>query len=467
MAPLRREPAAAGTLVDQAMRTIGRRIAARELGPGARLPSIRSLAETLGVSKSTVVEAYDRLVAEGVIASRPGSGFYVAGRARPLSLAEVGPRLDREIDPLWIMRQSLEAPAEMLKPGCGWLPEGWMPVEAMRRALRRTARSEAAGLIDYGVPLGFAPLRQQISRRLADRGIAAPPGAILLTDGGSQAIDLVCRLLVEPGDAVLVDDPCYFNFQAVLRAHRAKPVGIPYTRSGPDLEAFAAAAADNRPRLYMTNAALHNPTGASLAPAVAHRLLKLAEAHDVTIVEDDIFADFEVEPAPRLAAFDGLERVVHLASFSKTLSAAARVGFIAARPDWIEALADLKLATGFASSEVSARLVHALLTDGSYRRHVDGLRARLAAAMATTARRLASAGLALWTEPRGGMFLWAMLPEGSDSAAVSRAALAEGVVLAPGDVFSVSRSAVRFLRFNAAQSGHPRVFEVLRRAMDA
>lgn len=452
-------------LVGRVMAAVEGQIAGREMPPGARLPSIRRLAQKFGVSPSTVVEAYDRLVAEGAIVARPGSGFYVAARLRPLSLADIGPRLERAIDPLWIMRQSLDADPATPKPGCGWLPETWMPVEAIRRALRALARGPASTLTDYGAPLGFPPLRQQIAQRLAERGIEAAPSRILITDSGSQAIDLVCRFLIEPGDAVIVDDPCYFNFQAVLRAHRAKPIGVPRLPSGPDLEAFAAAAAAHRPRLYLTNAALHNPTGAGLSAPAAHRILKLCEAHGIVVVEDDIFADFEPEPGPRLAAFDGLDRVVHLASFSKTLSAAVRVGYVAARADWIEGLADLRLATAFGSPEPSARLVHALLTDGSYRRHVEGLRTRLSAAMAATIRRLAALELRPWVEPEGGMFLWARLPDGLDSAEVSRRALAEGVVLAPGDVFSVSRTAGSYLRFNVAQCGDPRVFEVLERAM--
>ena len=142
---------------------------------------------------------------------------------------------------------------------------------------------------------------------MAEHGIEASPDQIMLTESGTQAIDLLCRFLIEPGDTVLVDDPCYFNFHALLRAHRAKVVGVPYTPSGPDIELFAQALTEHRPRLYITNSALHNPTGAMLSPVVAHRLLKLAEQSDLTIIEDDIFADFEHEPAPRLAAFDGLE----------------------------------------------------------------------------------------------------------------------------------------------------------------
>jgi DNA-binding transcriptional MocR family regulator len=453
------------TLVGMVMDTIAGRIAARALAPGARLPSIRRLAATLGVSKSTVIEAYDRLAAEGAIIPRPGSGFYVAGPTRPLSLAEAGPRLDRAVDPLWVMRQSLEAGEATLMPGCGWLPAQWMPLDAIARALRRLARAGDAGLAGYDAPQGLLALRQRLSRRLADAGIEAAPDQVILTDSGTQAIDLLCRFLLEAGDTVLVDDPCYFNFQSILRAHRARVVGVPHTPAGPDLEAFARAAAEHRPRLYVTNAVLHNPTGASLSPATAHRILRIAEAQNMLVVEDDIFADFVQASAPRLAAFDGLSRVIHIGSFSKTLSAAVRCGYIVAPRGFIDGLTDLKLATTFGNSALSAQVVDQLLADGSYRRHMEAVRTRLAAARSETARRLARAGLTLWTVPSGGMFLWAMLPEGIDATAVARQALADNVVLAPGNVFSISGSAGRFLRFNVAQCAEPRIFAVLAAAM--
>ena len=442
------------------------RIARGALAPGARLPSVRSCAVTLGVSPSTVVGAYERLVAEGEITARRGAGFFVAHRARPLSLAEADPPAEREIDPLWVMHQSLEAAEGALTPGCGWLPESWMPADAIRRALRAEARGPDAPLVTYGRPLGFAPLREHLSRRLRERVIAAGPEQVLLTDSGTQAIDLLCRLFVRAGDAVVVDDPCYFNFLNVLRAHGARIVGVPYTERGPDLDALARVLAQHRPRLYLTTGALHNPTGATPAPSALHRVLKLAEAHDLVVVEDDVFADLEPEPTPRLASFDGLERAAYVGSCSKTLSASVRSGFIAARPDWIAALADLKLAATFGSSDLAARVVHRLLVDGSYRRHVEGLQGKLSRARAETARRLAACGLRLWAEPRGGLFLWAELPAGVGAAEVSRRAMREGVVLAPGDAFSVGRGAGGFFRFNASQCAEPRVFEVLRAAMD-
>jgi DNA-binding transcriptional MocR family regulator len=454
-----------GTRVSAVMAAIRQRIAARILTPGDKLPSIRAMAATMRLSASTIVEAYERLAAEGLIHSRPGSGFYVAGQLAPLSLAEIGPRLDRAIDPFWVSRQSLEAGGTVLKPGCGWLPESWLPQSGLRRALRALARADDPALADYGTPLGLPALRQLLARRMGERSIDASPEQIMLTESGTQAIDLLCRFLLEPGDSVLVDDPCYFNFHALLRAHRASIVGVPYTRNGPDIECFARALSEHRPRLYITNSGLHNPTGATLSPVLAHQLLKLADQSALTIVEDDIFADFEHTPAPRLAAFDGLNRVVHVGSFSKTLSASVRCGFVAARRDWIEGLIDLKIATSFGSSRLAAEVVFNVLRDGSYRRHMEKLRSRLSKARMEVGARLRAVGIEPWLEPQAGMFLWCRLPDGIDAAEIAKAALARNIVVAPGNAFSLSQSAQGYLRFNVSQSLDTALFEFLQAAI--
>lgn len=449
------------------MAAIRARIASRALGAGDRLPSIRRFAATMGVSPATVVEAYDRLAAEGLIRARRGSGFYVAASTQPpLALAPSGPLLDRAVDPFWVSRQSLDADPSTLMPGCGWLPADWMPNEALRRAIRALARADDHVLADYGATRGSPALRRLLLARLGEEGIEASPDQIMLTASGTQAVDLVCRFLLSPGDTVLVDDPCYFNFRALLRAHQVDLASVPYTPSGPDVAAFEAILAERRPRLYITNCALHNPTGATVSPQVAHRLLNAAAAHGITIVEDDIFADFEPEPSPRLAALDGLERVIRIGSFSKTLSASVRCGYIAARRDWVDGLIDLQVATAFGGpSPVAAELVAGVLAGGVYRKHMEELRQRLARARRETAGKLRNLGIEPWLMPRGGFYLWCRLPDSRDAATVARAVLADQVVLAPGNVFSVAQTAPDFLRFNVAQSTDPRVMTALERAM--
>lgn len=241
------------TRIESVIQAVRTRISARIDGPGSRLPSVRAQASAMGVSVSTVVEAYERLAAEGVISARAGSGFYVSGPAAPLALAEMEPRLDRAVDPLWVSRQSLETPAGHLKPGCGWMPSDWLYHDGMRRGLRRLARADASQLVDYAGPLGLPALRQLLQRRSAAVGIDAPMEQILLTESGTHAVELICRFLLKPGDCVLVDDPSYFNYHALLKAHQVQAIGVPYTATGPDLEAFAHALQANSPRLYITN----------------------------------------------------------------------------------------------------------------------------------------------------------------------------------------------------------------------
>jgi DNA-binding transcriptional MocR family regulator len=453
------------TLTSRVAGAIGEKIAARTYGTGQKLPSIRAMAMHMKISKSTVVDAYDRLVADGLIVARRGAGFFVAGHLPPLQLADIGPALDKAIDPLWISRQSLDAGENALRPGCGWMPPDWMPAEQLRRAMRTLAHIPDQGLTDYSPPAGIAPLRQLFARRLGDQGLQVTPDQIILTDSGTQAIDLVCRFLLEPGDTVLIDDPCYFNFQALLKAHRARIVSVPYTPKGPDPVLFAAAVNEHRPRLYITNSALHNPTGASLSPVIAHKILKAAEQSGMIIVEDDIFADFEFNAAPRLSVFDGLERVIHIGSLSKTMSAAARCGYVAVRPDWVNPLIDLKIAVSFSNSRISSELVLAMLKDKSWRKHLETLRARLAAARHQTAQKLDALGFEPWIEPEAGLFLWCRMPGGTDSADLAQKALRENIVLAPGNAFSHAQTAGGFMRFNVTQCGDDRLYVALKRLL--
>jgi DNA-binding transcriptional MocR family regulator len=421
----------------------------------------------MNVSPSTVVEAYARLEAEGIIRARLGSGFYVTGAdLPPMSLAEMGPRRDRDIDPFWVSRQSLDADPSVLKPGCGWLPSDWMPNTALRKEMRALSRADDSVLSDYGSTRGSLELRRLLIRQFADQGIAATADQVLLTGSGTQAVDLICRLLLRPGDAVLVDDPCYFNFHALLRAHQVKIVGVPFTPTGPDISAFEQALVDENPRLYITNSALHNPTGASISPQTAHRVLSAATAHGLTIVEDDIFADFEPTLSPRLAILDGLNRVIRIGSFSKTLSASMRCGYIAARTDWIEGLIDLQVATSFGgSSPIAAGLIAGVLAGGTYRKHMDDVRRRLANARTEAVDRLAALGIVPWIMPRGGFYLWCRLPDGHDSTVIARRCMERRVILAPGNAFSTSQSAAPFVRFNVAQMSDNHVFSTLEHVM--
>ncbi len=444
------------------MEEIQRKIANRALLAGDKLPSIRGYATKLGLSPSTVAEAYDRLVAEGLVSARRGSGFYVTQVKQPFEIAQAGAHLDRVIDPLWVSRQSLDAASDHPKPGCGWMPADWMPQGAIRKAIRAQARTNEEVLSDYGNARGLPELRNLLVRDWADEGLNLNPEQILLTSSGTQSIDLICRLLLRPGDCVLLDDPAYFNFQALLRAHQVKVIGVPLQKDGPDLELFKQALIKHKPSLYVTNSGLHNPTGVTLSLQKAHKLLGLATEHDVTIIEDEIFAAFEPEPSTRLAALDGLTNVIRIGSFSKTLSASIRCGYIAAKVDWIEALTDLQVATNFGGpGPFAANMVYSILRDGGYRKQMEATRNVLTKARLKAAEKLKVLNISPWILPRGGFYLWCELPESISASELAQKALAENIILAPGNVFSLTQTKDSFMRFNVSQMQDDEIFESL------
>lgn len=452
-------------LTDQVVASVGKLVEDRALRAGTRMPSIREFAADHGISRFTVVQAYDRLVAMGYLNSRPGSGFYVAPRPRPGVGGEPSLRLERAMDVLWLLRNALQQPGATPMPGAGWLPAAWMDEAGIQRSLRAVARKSGDFLTGYGQPGGYLPLRELLQRRLAEIGVAAEPAQILMTKGATHALDLVARYFLRPGDCVLVDDPGYFILFGALKSLGVKIVGVPWNLDGPDVAAMEALAVAHRPKLFFTNPILHNPTGVVISQATAYRALQLAEKHDFMIVEDDIYGDFHPARPARLATLDQLDRVIYIGSFSKTVSAALRVGYIACKRDIAEQLSDLKLLTGFTTSEIGERLVHQILTDGHYRKHLDKLRGRLREAREQALRSLEKLGMAPFAEPEGGMFVWIDMGAGVNPVEIAAVAAREGLMLAPGNLFRPHQEPSRWMRFNASSSNDPAVSAFLARAL--
>lgn len=294
------------------------------LRPGAKAPSIRQFAHAHGVSVYTVVDAYDRLVALGYFVSRPHSGFFVRSRdshAEPS--ADRGPQY--HFDSMWYLRRVFENRNLRLKPGCGWLPGDWLFGDGLKRSLRALA-GDTVDLGGYGEPKGLTPLRQLVRDLLAEQEIVLTSDQVLLTHGSSQAMDLVARRLVQPGDAVLVDEPGYPNLLFSLRFLGARLIGVPRTPQGWDLTLLEERIQAHRPKVFFTQPRLQSPTGSVAHLSHLHRVVQLAERHQLWVVENDIYADLDPEPRPSLASLDQLQRVVHIGSFSKTISPNLRVG---------------------------------------------------------------------------------------------------------------------------------------------
>ncbi|RZF25745.1 PLP-dependent aminotransferase family protein [Paraburkholderia sp. UYCP14C] len=454
------DAAAEASLTMQIVAGIVQEVEEKRWRPGARVPSIRAFAGAHGVSTFTVVEAYDRLVAQGVLVARRGSGFYVSDRrlGAPQKTAE---KLDEKVTNGWLVRNFLGTNEGAIHAGAGWLPETWFDNEAIARSLRQLA-AHPEHLLGYGHARGFDRLREQIVRQLAEYGIETDVDGVMTTLGANQALDLVIRQCTQPGDVVMVEEPCYSDLLVALRMRDVETIGIPMTPAGPDVTAMEAALATHRPKLYFTNSRLHNPTGASYNSATAYKVLKAAERYDCLIVEDDVSADLVQGGQFTLASLDQLKNVIYVGSFSKTIGAGLRVGFVVADPAVIEGLLYQKLVSGMSTPTVTERLVSGVLSEGHYRKQTEQLRDRLAAAQERTCRRLEASGFEVFCEPRAGMFVWAKEAGiDGDSSQLAELALKERILLAPGHLFFAGRVKTGWLRFNVAHCNFDRLFNFL------
>lgn len=434
--------------------TLAQRLKARiesgELRAGARVPSIRALSGEVGVSRYAVLTAYRELEGLGLVEARHGSGFYVSRIVRGSQPLRTAPGLDRLLDTALLIRGFVE-PTTLLKCGSGMLPKDWLQDLNLARHVRNVAAQPSADLTDYGTALGFPPLREALQGRLARRRIAARPDQILLTTGISHGFELVLRALCRPGDLVFVENPAYYNLFGLLHLSGLRWREIPRTPEGPDLDVLEGLLKQGDvPRLCLLQPLLHNPTGSTMGPAAAHRLLLLAEQYDFQVVEDDAYGDLAEDGDLRLAALDGLRRVVYLSGFTKTLSANLRVGYVAASEALTEAIARAKLLTCIASSEFVERVVLRTLTDGAYDRLMPLLRQRLAAAQATWDQELTRTEWQLFPGERRGMFVWARHPRWPDSVPLAQAAAKAGLWLAPGSAFDPEHRTSPWIRFNVA-----------------
>jgi DNA-binding transcriptional MocR family regulator len=435
------------------------RILAGQLSPGDRLPSVRALAHSRGVSPFTAARTYELLVAEGLIEARRGSGYYVARDAEAFGASGLaGP--EPLVDSVWALRRDYDSHSLQVDAGCGWLPPEWLFGEGVRAALTQVARRPAVYAGRYGSAYGLRALRHHIARQLTLRGVECAEDQIVLTQGASQALELAIRTLVRPGDTVLVEDPGYPYVFAMLRACGAHPVGVPRGDHGPDVSALDSLARRTRARLFITNTTYQNPTGTTTSPQVAHAVLRVAEQHDLTVCEDDIFAELPADRVTPLASLDRLERVIYIGSFSKTIAPSLRVGYLAAHANRAERVAMQKNMASLSSSELMEHIVLAILTSGRYRTHLERLRRHLADARARLVRRFRDSGIEV-AQHGGGMFLWAKLPAG-DPAAIRRRARSQGILLAPGELFRPDSQPTGHWRFNVAFAEDERLHAFLR-----
>jgi DNA-binding transcriptional MocR family regulator len=458
--------ASSHSLTEQLSARFAQRIRDRLLAPGARLPSVRQCAQQQGVSPSTVVAAYDQLLAQGLVEARKNRGFFVResrgepGAAAtpespggsPASTAAVASPATRSyvpIDATALIRGMFHKISPKPQPGMGVFPPEWLESTFMPAAVRKVTNTRALQefSLQYGEPLGDSGLRRVLSQKLTTLNIHVAPENIITTVGATHALDIVSRTLLRPGDHVMVEEPGWAVEFARLHALGMRLLPVPRRADGPDLEVMARYCEVHQPRLYVSVSVFHNPTGCCLTPRSAHRVLQLANQHNFHIVEDDTYSHIAPEHATRLCALDGLQRTIHVSGFAKILAPNWRVGFLAAHPSLTEQLLDTKLLATLTTPALLEKALALCIEQGQLRRHAERIRTRLDAARSRSVKLALAAGCRFAAEPAG-LFGW--VDTGVDTDALAQRMLDEGYLLAPGALFHAERRPSTLMRINFA-----------------
>lgn len=428
------------------------------LRPGDRLPSVRLLARQRHVSVATVLQAYLRLENEGLVEVRPKSGHYVRSR-RALELAE--PRTSRKATApakvqvstgVQALIESMRDP-NVVPLGSALLSPDLLPIRALNRMLAASAREMSTAGASYDVAPGLLTLRRQLARRSVSWGMSLAPEDFVTTNGAVEALHLALMAIARPGDAIAVESPTYFGVLQLIEELGLKAVEVPtHPRTGFDLEALEEVIRTT-PSLkgVLAMPTVSNPMGTVMTDEAKEKLVRLLARYDLDLIEDDAYGELAFEsPRPRPArAWDRDGRVLLCGSISKTLAPGYRVGWIAPGRH-LDRISQLKFAFSVGSPTLPQMAVAEFLASGGYDRHLRRLRSTLRGQVERVREAIADsfpAGTRV-SAPAGGFVLWVELPQGADALELQARALAKGIALAPGQIFSARGRFAHCLRLS-------------------
>jgi len=435
-----------------------------------RLPASRELAAALGVSRITITNAYAELEAEGLTFTRPGSGTYVGP---PLWRPPLWGEVAADVSSLWPAWQK-SAPMASALPSQTSLDQvagsvsrsniisfadglgafELFPREELRKAFQAAMHGQESSVWGYGDRSGFPPLRTTIARILSRQGIPTNPDSVLITSGSQQALALVARLLLQPGQAVAVESPTYVGALALFRSLGVDLVGIPMDEEGMQVDKLEEALRARHVGLIYTIPSFHNPSGVSMSDARRRALVDLAGRLNVPVVEDDYVGDlcYEGPARPALKALDRGGWVIYLGTFSKILMPGLRVGYLVATGPIFEKLLSWKWVNDLTTCTIVQRALHGYINVGRYQAHLRRIvreyRRRRDAMLAAVSDELRP--WAEWRKPEGGLFLWIALRADTRADRLYAISQEEGVTYVPGELFFPDPPSAVYLRLNFA-----------------
>ncbi len=431
------------------------------LGPGEKVPSVRHASRTYGVSPSTVFQAYYLLEDRGLIQARARSGYFVREHAkRPLHEPELTAHAAQttEVDVselVFSVLASLKDP-HTVPFGSAFPSPDLFPLPRLAKSMAHALRMLSPHEIIADMTAGNADLRRQIALRYMVSGVMLPMEELVISNGAMEALNLCLQCVTQPGDLVAIESPTFYACLQVLERLQLKALEIPvHPREGIDLGALSDSLKQLPIKACWFMSSLQNPLGASMSETKKQALYELLVEHQVPLIEDDVYAElyFGSHPPKPVKSFDREGLVMHCSSFSKSLAPGYRIGWVAGGR-YAEQIARLKLMTTISPSVPAQAALADYLQHGGYDRHLRKLRHALemqqSAMLASAARHFPASTRV--TRPSGGYFLWFEFPERLDSLQLLRLALAQGISLAPGPIFSASRGFHHCARLNY---GHP------------
>lgn len=448
---------------------IADRIHRGALPPGTRLPTERDLARELGVNRSTVAVAYEELVAVGLIERRQGSGTYVRG-----DLWGVAPDWQRYIQegafqptvPLLQRIRAARSVAGMIDLSEGVVSADLFPRQALQDLMRRIDLSANLG---YPDPLGEQRLREAIARlHLRQHGIVVDPDSILVTSGGQQALYLITRALLSPGDAIGIEQPSYYYSLSVFQSAGIRLLPLPVGEEGIDPDAVRTLYQRHRLRMVLLNPTYQNPTTTTLSVARREQLLAVSRTLNIPVVEDDAYGPLWLDgpQVPSLKAMDRESRVLYLGTLSKVVAPAMRLGWLTGPGPVVKRLAEVKQQIDFGMNSIAQWLAADLLDAPAWISHVENLRLAVRTRRDRFVRELtAMFGDAMrFRLPAGGLHLWARWNHPADDRQRLDAAIQAGVIIAPGRLYGAPDGYVRFAYARVAEA---EAAEAIRRLRDS
>ncbi len=450
------------SLYEELAAGIAHQIATNVLRPGDRLPSIRQTCKARHVSPSTVFEAYDHLESLGLIRVIPRSGYFVnppSGTRDPEPPASTPPEGAHPVEIADLVFEILSsAKSRHVVPLGSAFPSPLLfPLGAVGRALSSSTRKLNSWSTLADLPAGNEFLRRQIGKRYLMQGSDVALDEIVLTNGALEALSLCLQAVTRPGDAVVVESPCFYAALQAIERLGLKAIEVPtHPHDGVNLSVLARILEAQRPKACWLMTNFQNPLGCSLPREKKHALVDLLSHHDVPLIEDDVYGELYhgTEPSSSAKTFDRRRLVMHCSSFSKTLAPGYGVGWVAAGR-FAHNVRQLKLMTSLPGSVPTQAALAEYLQQGSYDRHLRNLRQALKRqkdALVASVTRHFPAGVRL-TRPGGGYLIWVDMPwDAADALTVYRAALSNQISIAPGPMFSNHGGFRNCLRLNF---GHP------------